>query len=175
MLVTSCSVWSARSVLLTKPTRHGSIRRCHSRPIDGENGAGAEFAVDTNVAAALIDDAADDSEAQSGTQARGFGSEEGFVKVGQGVSGHARAGVAHAEDDVVAGRKLPRIGGVMGDGGIGGFENQGAAARPGVSGVDGQGDGDLIELSGGDMDGSELGGEGRARINVGARPPNRAC
>ena len=73
-----------------------------ARQINFEGGAGIQFAVNADVAAALADDAVAGGQAEAGALAEALGGEERLEQMRLDVLGHAHAVVADGEHDVFA-------------------------------------------------------------------------
>src|SRR5690606_20631531 len=72
------------------------------RQVDFETGTDARFAVDVDVAAALLDDPMHHGQAEPGSLAALLGGEERLEYLGGGVPAHAHAVVCHRQFDVPA-------------------------------------------------------------------------
>ncbi len=144
-----------------------------ARQIDLERGAFAGFAVQPDVAFALLDDAVHRGQSEPGAL-QSLGGVEGLEDVGLGIGVHAHAGVADGEHDVVAGLHRGMEAGVVGvEGDVGGLDGQLPAVRHGIAGVDRQVHDDLLDLSGIGLDRADVRARHHDQIDVFADQPGQ--
>src|SRR5258708_1003178 len=108
----------------------------------------AWFAIDPDISAALFDDPVDGGEAQAGTASAFLSGEERLEDLRFSLRVHAGTGVTDSEHHVTSGCHafmIAAVASVQID--VGGFEDQFAAVRHGVAGVDHQVHNDLFDLA----------------------------
>ena len=134
---------------------------------DAERAAAAGPAVDVDEALVLLDDAVDGGEAEAGAEADGFGGEEGFESVGDGVGVHAAAIVADGEAGICAGDAAGIFGaeGFVDADGLG-ADGDGAAVGHGVARIDAEVGEDLVDLGRIHLDGDGDGGGEPFEVDV---------
>ena len=133
----------------------GQLRRrgrAGAGQVDAHDRAGVRRAFDPHAAAQLLRGAQDLRQAKAGPGARRLGGEKRLEHLGQHRRGHAVAGVADGDGDVVAraGIACQRFGlGVtLGDGDVGGLDRQRADGRHRVARVDREVEDDQLDLGG---------------------------
>ncbi len=99
------------------------------------------------MAARLFDEAIDHAEAEAGPAAKFLGGEERLEHPAEGIGGHARARVAHAESDILARPNLGVLGRVaLVQVGVLGVDGELAAFGHGVAGVHSQVENRALQL-----------------------------
>jgi hypothetical protein len=117
------------------------------RQEDPERGALADFAVDIDEAAGLLDDAVDGGEAEAGALADFLGREERLEDLVADLGRDAGTGVGDVDPHVVGDRHalIGRLRRLFG-GDVGGAHGELAAIRHGVARIDGEVHDHLLEL-----------------------------
>ena len=129
--------------------------------------AEARFGVDPDRAARLGDDAIGGGQAQAGALAVGFGGEERLEDAADDVPGYPGAGVADFDADVPAWLQVgPGCRVCVVHLHVGGLDSQVAAARHGVTRVDGEVDQDLPDLAGIGQHAAQVGGQVVGQLDV---------
>src|SRR5712671_6784740 len=138
-----------------------------TREINGEGAAVAGFALNKDIASALLDDAVDGGQAEAGSFAFFFGSKEGLEDAGLGVAVHAFAGVADGNHDVgaVFDESIFRAVGLV-EGHAGSANADFAAVGHGVFGIDHKIHDDLLDLTGIGARTADVGGEGGGEFDI---------
>src|SRR5215471_3262814 len=119
------------------------------REIEFETRSGAQRRLHVNVAGALVDDAIDGGQAESGTFSWIFCGEERLKDAGSDIGSHAAAGVSDSKHDVrpgLYGWMHCGIARIHGD--VVSFDEKRAASRHGVGGVYGEVEENLLDLPG---------------------------
>src|SRR5450432_3830116 len=154
--------WSRRQTAPNRLRLQG-----YSGKVDRERGALAGFTVYPNISAALLYDAKNRGQSQSGAFTLGFCGEERFENVRLCFLIHTAAGIAHREHHIAAGNHhavLPRIGVVEFD--VPGFNEQSPARRHGISGIHRQVHDHLFDLPGIRMNGIQCRLERRHQFHI---------
>ena len=129
------------------------------------------FAVDRHSPAALLDDAIDCRQSQSGAFAGCLGGEKRLEHVGLCVGIHSMAGIADGEHRVLAGGHAEPLPGGFVDVHVRRLDGQNSTARHGVTGVDGEVDQHLLQLSAIRFDFPEIIGQSQGNLDIFAHQP----